>query len=89
MTSPFLIFGLILPRATLAVCWLAGCIPANTSPLEADIAAFVLCPRLLIAVWAYQAEEPVWAAVYLAVWAWMALGTAGRARSHGVSSSQG
>lgn len=55
MSSAFLFFAALLPRTTLLVCWVAGVLPVNHTPFIADVLGAIVAPRLLIAVWAYEA----------------------------------
>lgn len=55
MTAAFLFCSFLFPRLTLLVCALFGMMPANDTPLVADVIAFFVAPRLLIAWWLYEA----------------------------------
>lgn len=55
MSSAFLFFAALFPRLTLLVCWVSGVMPANHTPFIADVLGAIVAPRLLIAVWAYEA----------------------------------
>jgi hypothetical protein len=53
MPTWFLVAAFFFPRLTLITCWILGAMPANDTPLAADIIAAIVAPRLLIAWWVY------------------------------------
>lgn len=56
MTNLFLFFVFFSPRLILAICYLAGEMPSNTTPFIVDVIAFFIAPHLLVAWWLYEAD---------------------------------
>lgn len=67
MTTTFLVLGLLFPRLMLGWCWFAGTMPANDTPFAADVLAYFLCPRLLVAYWTLQTPgvHIIWTILYV------------------------
>ena len=57
MSTFFLVCALFFPRLTLLITWLFGNMPANDTPLAADVIGAIFVPRFLIAWWAYNLNE--------------------------------
>jgi hypothetical protein len=69
MENWFLLLTLFFPRLTLLFTWLAGGIPANSTPFFADFIGTWFVPNFLIALWAWESPHvhPVWVVIHVGV----------------------
>lgn len=77
MTSFWLICAWFLPRTTLFLTWLFGNIPANDTPFGLDVLLTLICPRGLIAYWAYDLNLHVLWIILFIVGALLEIGVIG------------